>query len=515
MPAFRVIPCLDVDAGRVVKGVNFTGMRDMGDPVELARRFRDEGADELVFLDISATVEGRAALRGVVAQVAEVLDIPFTVGGGVTSAEDASELLRAGADKVAVNSAAVADPALLTRLAERFGSQCVVLAIDARRRGDGWEVVSHGGRRPTGLDAVAWAGDGVARGAGEILLTSMDRDGTGRGFDCELVAAVRGVVGVPLIASGGGETSEHFVAAARAGADAGLAATIFHEARVSIAALKRELARRGVCVREIATAAVMADGRQERGVRGRGGSGGVGTAAARGGRGASPQAGEQAGGPDDRGRTGASSSPDPSPLSPRWGADGLVPAIVQDAGTGTVLMLGYMDEEALRRTVDSGQVHFFSRSRRRLWRKGETSGHTLGLVGIALDCDGDALLVQARPAGPTCHTGETSCFHHAVVGPLPAPGLSLVPLFDVLRQRFATRPEGSYSAKLFAQPDKALKKLAEEAAEVILAAKNEDRANLVWEVADVLYHLAVIMVGHGVAPGEVNAELARRAGGRR
>jgi cyclase len=295
MPAFRIIPCLDVRAGRVVKGVNFVNLRDMGDPAELARRYRDEGADELVFLDVTATVEARDALRHVVEAVAEVLDIPFTVGGGVRSEEDAAALLLAGADKVSVNSAAVADPELISRLARRFGSQCVVLAIDAKRRPwvvdrgswiegtsrspvaesleprattheppsfeprttnhepPSFEVVTHGGRRPTGRDAAAWAREGAERGAGEVLLTSMDRDGTGLGFDVELLAAVRGAMGLPLVASGGAELPEHFAAAARAGADAGLAATIFHEARVAIADLKRDLAAAGVPVREEAS----------------------------------------------------------------------------------------------------------------------------------------------------------------------------------------------------------------------------------------------------------------------
>ncbi|MCU0292924.1 MAG: bifunctional phosphoribosyl-AMP cyclohydrolase/phosphoribosyl-ATP diphosphatase HisIE, partial [Thermoanaerobaculaceae bacterium] len=436
---------------------------------------------------------------------------PFTVGGGVGTVEDAGELLRAGADKVAVNSAAVADPSLITRLAERFGSQCVVLAIDARRRAGGWEVVTHGGRRPTGLDAVAWAREGAARGAGEILLTSMDRDGTGQGFDCDLLAAVRAVADVPLVASGGGETPGHFLAAARCGADAGLAATIFHESRVRIADLKVALSAAGLSVRPV-------EQDERRGGQGTGDRGGL----------ASPESGvlREGGGafpapcpqcPEAEGDR----TPDPGPRTPTpsgnvtWGEDGLVPAIVQDAATGQVLMLGYMNVEALQATVETGLVHFWSRSRQQLWRKGETSGNTLEVVGIALDCDGDALLVQARPAGPTCHTGETTCFHRPLAGETPEPGLTLQPLFDVLRRRLAERPEGSYSAKLFANPDRALKKLAEEASEVILAVKNGDHANLVWEVADVLYHLAVIMVANGVEATEVNAELRRRAGGMR
>jgi imidazole glycerol-phosphate synthase subunit HisF len=282
MPAYRIIPCLDVRAQRVVKGVRFRGLRDMGDPVELARRYRDEGADELVFLDVAATVEERAALPGVVASVADVLDIPFTVGGGVRGEADAAELLLGGADKVAVNSAAVAAPDLLARLARRFGRQCIVLAVDARRRREPgraasataesatgstgatdrtsssseprastacWEVVTHAGTRPTGRDALAWAVEGVERGAGEVLLTSMDRDGTAQGFDVELLAAARSVCEVPLVASGGGNDAAHFLAAWRAGADAGLAATIFHAGRLSIADLKRSLAAEGVPVR--------------------------------------------------------------------------------------------------------------------------------------------------------------------------------------------------------------------------------------------------------------------------
>lgn len=252
MPAFRIIPCLDVRAGRVVKGVRFVNLRDMGDPVEQARLYRDEGADELVFLDITATVEERATLYRVVEAVAEVLDIPFTVGGGVRRVEDAAALLRAGADKVAVNTAAVAQPQLITWLAEQFGSQCVVLAVDARARegATGWEVVTHAGRTPTGRDAVAWIAEGSKRGAGEVLLTSMDRDGTGEGFDVELLAAARAATSLPIIASGGGERAEHFAAAAAAGADAGLAATIFHTRQVAVGALKRQLAALGVAVRE-------------------------------------------------------------------------------------------------------------------------------------------------------------------------------------------------------------------------------------------------------------------------
>lgn len=249
MGAFRIIPCLDVDRGQVVKGVRFQHLRVMGDPVHCAARYRDQGADELVFLDISATVERRKTLRALVARVAEVLDIPFCVGGGVGAVEDAAALLEAGADKVAVNSAAVANPHLVSEMAALLGSQSVVLAVDARRSGEGWEVVTHGGRFATGRDVLAWVREGVDRGAGEILLTSVDRDGTGEGFDHHLLSAVRQAVSVPIVASGGGQEPGHFLAAYRAGADAALAAGIFHRGEVTVAELKRILAREGVPVR--------------------------------------------------------------------------------------------------------------------------------------------------------------------------------------------------------------------------------------------------------------------------
>ena len=252
--AVRVVPCLDCDAGRVVKGVRFVQIRDAGDPVACARAYDAAGADEIVFLDITATHEGRRSMRDVIERTAREVFIPLTVGGGVRSVEDMRETLRAGADKVSVNSSAVADPELLARCAAAFGSQCVVLAIDAKRTEttpSGWEVFVRGGRTPTGRDAIAWAEEGVRRGAGEILLTSMDRDGTKAGFDLELLAAVRSRVRVPIIASGGAGTPAHFVAAARAGADAVLAARIFHFGEVSVGDVKRAMAAAGLPVRPV------------------------------------------------------------------------------------------------------------------------------------------------------------------------------------------------------------------------------------------------------------------------
>ena len=253
MQTVRVIPCLDVDAGRVVKGVQFVDLVDAGDPVELAARYDAEGADEVVFLDITASADARHTIVDVATRVAERVFIPFTVGGGVRSADDARRLLRAGADKVGVNTAAVARPELISEISREFGAQSVVVAIDARGVPDGrYEVYTHGGRTPTGVDAVAWAAECERRGAGEILLTSMDRDGTRDGYDLELTAAVTSSVGVPVIASGGVGTLDHLVAGARhGGADAVLAASIFHFREATVGQAKQRLTEAGLITRPV------------------------------------------------------------------------------------------------------------------------------------------------------------------------------------------------------------------------------------------------------------------------
>ena len=248
----RIIPCLDVTAGRVVKGVRFQELRDAGDPVECAKAYDAQGADELVFLDITASSDGRKIMHDVVAATAEQCFMPLTVGGGLRSVEDIEAMLRAGADKVSLNTSAIKDPELIRRSAERFGSQCIVVAIDAKRRrnGQGWEVYTHGGRNPTGLDAVAWAETAVAHGAGEILLTSMDADGTQAGYDCDLTRAVSDHVSVPVIASGGAGTLDHFAEAFERGhASAALAASLFHFGTLTVPAVKEHLAARGLPVR--------------------------------------------------------------------------------------------------------------------------------------------------------------------------------------------------------------------------------------------------------------------------
>ncbi len=250
----RVIPCLDVKDGRVVKGVNFVGLRDAGDPVELAARYDAEGADELVFLDITASHEDRSTIVDLARRTAEQVFIPFVIGGGLRTEEDMYAVLRAGADKVSLNSAAVRDPELIERAAARFGSQCIVVAIDAKRRldGSGWEVYLNGGRLDTGREAVAWAAEAVERGAGELLVTSMDRDGTLDGFDNDLLSALHEVVRVPVIASGGAGSLDHFAEAVTRGhADAVLAASVFHDGTYTIAQVKAAMAEAGVAVRRV------------------------------------------------------------------------------------------------------------------------------------------------------------------------------------------------------------------------------------------------------------------------
>lgn len=250
--AVRVIACLDVDDGRVVKGVNFVDLRDAGDPVELARAYDEQGVDELVFLDITASSSNRETTYDIVRRTAEQVFIPLTVGGGVRSVDDVDKLLRAGADKVGVNTAAIARPALLTEAAERFGSQCIVLSVDARRAPEmpsGFEVTTHGGRRSAGLDAVEWSAHAAALGAGELLLNSMDADGTNEGYDTELIALVRNAVSIPIIASGGAGTADHFAPAVAAGANAVLAASVFHFGTLRVDAVKDALSSAGYPVR--------------------------------------------------------------------------------------------------------------------------------------------------------------------------------------------------------------------------------------------------------------------------
>jgi imidazoleglycerol phosphate synthase cyclase subunit/phosphoribosyl-ATP pyrophosphohydrolase len=470
--AVRVIPCLDVANGRVVKGVSFESLRDAGDPVEAAVRYEAEGADELAFLDIAAAHEKRGTLVELASRVAEVLSIPFTVGGGVRSVEDADALLRAGADRVTVNTAAVEDPSLITRLGEQFGAQCVVVAIDGKRIRDAsglavMRVMTHGGRRPTDRSVTAWAAAAASAGAGEILLTSVDADGTQAGFDLEMLRAVRAAVDIPIVASGGaGQLDDFAKAVVIGGADAVLAASVFHDRIFTIGAVKEAMRRAGLAIRPAPA----------------------------------------------RVRT----------LLPRYDASGLVPVVMRDVVTGDVLTLAWANAEALQKTRETGLAHFYSRSRKVLWKKGETSGHVQHVVGISLDCDDDTVLYDVRPAGPACHTGANSCFSR--VETLEAPGedagpadaLDLTALFAIVKARKESPVPGSYTSKLLeAGVSRIAQKVGEEAVETALASVTGDAGMLAGEAADLLYHLAVLLTARGVAPGDVAAKLAERRGASR
>ncbi len=382
MLAKRIIPCLDVRAGRVVKGVNFINIRDAGDPVEIAKAYNESGADELVFLDISATLEERGILIDVVRQVARQVFIPFTVGGGIRTLEDIRVLLQAGADKVSLNSAAVQNPALITQAAERFGSQCIVVAIDVRKNPLGrYEVMIAGGTRYTGLDAIEWATRVEKLGAGEILLTSMDKDGTKSGYDLGITRAIAERVSIPVIASGGaGQLSDFYDGLVSGGADAVLAASLFHFGEIAIPTLKSYLNLRGVPIRPP---------HEERLPNGQL--------------------------TDSSAATGKGLVL-PGAFWPKLKLDdqGRIPVIVREQSSQEILMLAYMNQEAFEKTQSTGLMHYYSRSRKKLWLKGETSGHFQQLRSLAVDCDADTLIADIYQIGPACHTGNHSCFYRQI-----------------------------------------------------------------------------------------------------
>lgn len=475
MLAKRIIPCLDVAGGRVVKGVHFVNLRDAGDPVELGRRYYEEGADELVFLDITATVEERKTTVEWVRRVADSIFIPFTVGGGISSREQIQELLRAGADKVSINSAAVRDPQFIRHAASAFGSQCIVLAADVKRRGQGWKVFIHGGRLQTDRDALEWLSQAQELGAGEILLTSMDCDGTQRGYDLELLQAVSRRLRIPVIASGGAGHPQHLLQALRdGGADAVLAASIFHYGSCSVTEVKNFLAQNGIPVR-LATLKT-------------------------------PQASPLK--PQAASLTAQASSLKPQADALDWSKmDGLIPAIVQDARSGRLLMLGFMNREAFNKTLETEQVTFWSRVQNKLWTKGETSGHYLRVKEIRQDCDADALLVLVEPMGPTCHRGTVSCFGEDSQF---AAFEFLAYLEKLIEKRKAEMPKGSYTSALFQKGlDEIAKKLGEEAVEVVISAGQSPNRS-VEEAADLIYHLLVFLSGRNIRLEEVVRELERR-----
>ncbi len=357
----RIIPCLDVKDGQVVKGVNFVGLKEIGDPIALAKQYYEQGADELVFLDITATHEVRNTMVDIVEAVAKEIHIPFTVGGGIKNVDDMKTMLRCGADKVSLNSAAVKDPSLIQKGAEMFGSQCIVIAIDAKQREtkDGWNVVIHGGRIDTGIDVLDWVKQVTKLGAGEILLTSMDADGTKQGFDIALCKAVNDLIEVPLIASGGcGALSHFYDVFAQDAADAALAASLFHYNDLSIHEVKQYLSYRGIAIRNHVPSIEEWISRLDFDKQG-----------------------------------------------------GLIPVIVQDEQSDEVLMLAYMSKKSLQITMEKGLACYFSRSRNCLWLKGETSNHFQHVKQLCMDCDHDTLLMRVEQDGAACHTQAHSCFY--------------------------------------------------------------------------------------------------------
>lgn len=382
----RIIACLDVRDGVVVKGVQFQNHVALGDPVSLAKRYAEEGADEIVLYDIRASTVGMGVREELVSQLAATLDIPFCVAGGIDSVDKARRILNAGADKISVNTPALQRPGLIDELAAAFGSQCVVIGIDARPNDEGgWSIFSHTGdpstMRHTGRDALLWIKEAVSRGAGEIVLNCMNRDGTKAGFDLEFLAAARAVCSVPLVASGGAGTAQHFVDVfSHAYVDAALAAGALHRGELTLSEIKSALARVGEPVRPVTAA--------------------------------SPAVWRFAAEPEAASARSQRALPRRADLEPLDFAKmgGLLPVVVQNADSKEILMLAYASSESLDCSLEQGLACFFSRSRGELWTKGATSGNTLELLSVRKDCDGDALIFAVRPRGPSCHRGVESCF---------------------------------------------------------------------------------------------------------
>ena len=449
MATKRIIPCLDIKDGMTVKGVNFENLKEVGDPVEMAVGYCRQMADELVFLDIAATVEGRKTFIDLVKRLAANIDLPFTVGGGIATVEDAGLLLEAGASKVSINSAAVNNPQFINNLAAKYGSKCVVAAIDAKEIDGVWKVTTHSGNKVTDKELFSWAKEVEERGAGEILFTSMNHDGTKAGYPCEVYKKLSQTVNIPIIASGGAGCMNDIVEVLsdKGGADAALAASVFHFGDVKIPELKKVLRNNDIPVRMIDINAV------------------------------------------DFNKNG----------------DSLVPVIIQDNYSLKVLMLGYMNKEALARTLKENRVTFYSRTKKRLWTKGETSGNFLNVCDMYLDCDNDAILVKVEAEGPVCHTGSVSCFNTE-----DTEGF-IRTLQQVIEKRKIKRPEGSYTVKLFDKGvNKIAQKVGEEAVETVIEAIDCNDQRLIYEASDLIYHLLVLLSHKEMSISDLEKELYRR-----
>lgn len=467
MPAEKkVVPCLDILNGKVVKGVNFEGMRELGCPSELALRYSRDGADEIVLLNIAGTSDGIFNLIKVLGDIASKVNVPIAVGGGVNSTDQMRALLMAGASKVSVNSAAVKDPDLISHASSLFGRSAVISAIDAKRCGDNkWEVMVNGGKSGTGIDAVQWAKEVESRGAGEILLTSVDADGVKDGYDIALTRSIADAVSIPVTASGGVGSLDHFLSGITEGhASAVLAASVFHTGTYTVEQVKSYLVAHNVKVMKNESFEFDVD-------------------------------------------------------SLKFNSDGLIPAIVQDCDTKEVLMMAWMNGESLSKTLESGQTWFWSRSRGKLWHKGETSGNVQSVRNVKADCDMDTLLITVKQTGVACHTGNRTCFFNEVAGnehfPCDAaPEAScdiLNEVYDVLIDRRDNPSEGSYTSTLMAKGlDRILKKIGEEAGEFIIAAKNDVDEETVWELADLWFHSMVVLAKLNIPVSAIYQELSRR-----
>ena len=417
--------------------------------------YSEQGADELVYLDITASHEGRKTFTDLVRRIAAEINIPFTVGGGIGELADVDRLLNAGADKVSVNSAAIRNPQLVNDIAKHFGSQVCVVAIDARQTPQGWKCYLNGGRLETDRYLMDWAKEVNDRGAGEILFTSMDHDGVKNGYANAALAELSESLTIPVIASGGAGKKEHFRDAFLEGkADAALAASVFHFGEIPIPELKAYLRSEGINIRYY-------DVKQYK----------------------------------------ENMELDFEKMN------GLVPAIIQDNYTQKVLMLGFMNKEAYDKTVETGKVTFFSRTKNRLWTKGEESGNFLHVVSIQADCDKDTLLIKVHPEGPVCHTGTDTCWGEKNEQDI----MFLKELQDFIDKRHAEMPEKSYTTSLFKSGvNKMAQKVGEEAVETIIEACNGTDERLIYEGADLLYHLIVPLTSKGYRIEDLARELKER-----
>lgn len=459
MDAIKVIPCLDILNGRVVKGVHFKDMKDAGDPIECIERYCAEGADEIWLLDISASTEGRKTNLDMVKAAAAHCTVPLCVGGGIKNLDDADAVMAAGASKVGVGSASLHNDEVVRRISYKYGVNATTALVDVFKNAQGEYEVMDAGQKPSGKLLEPWIRQLEAWGAGEILLTTM-QDGARTGYDLEATRIAAQASSLPVIASGGAGELAHFAdAVTKAGAKGVLAAGVFHSGALTISQVKEYLEAQGIPVLhkdEIDLDAIKFDEK------------------------------------------------------------GLVPAIAQDAQTGTVLMLAYMNRESLTLTLRTKLATYFSRSRQELWVKGATSGHYQYVREVRYDCDGDAILLKVIQDGAACHTGNYSCFFNPLLtlpgGRSSSMGMRIIQsVYDQVLDRKAHPKEGSYTNMLLNKGvDKIGKKVVEEAAEVLIAAKNRSREEVSFEVADLMYHLTVLLADQGMCWDDIYAELENR-----